>query len=399
MSVRSRLEAEARRNSNDPVQAAVDADAGRTAGTVQVVYPPVPEADQDPSMPGVPTVAAPTASLAPVEVPVVPVVAPIVPVGEVSVPTVALAPVEPELRYEYQPTDDAGKPMGGKQVVVYRTPDELAEKLANNSVLLLRQLRKERREKALGVTEDRIDDAEKFQNVVEFKPRELTADERFHLAQDISNPETFADARDRLLESAFGVKPSVLATTLNDMQRREIQARAVENYLEFVQTAGFADTMENRALVTGWLGTRNLAPTVANFTLAQSRLKEAGLLQEAPVVQLEPVVPAPAKAVVAPVEQEPKPQVPTTPPPALVAPESQEKRHSHVPSGLTASIASPAGPNTPVGGFSMTLAEVDKMSSDEYKKRLRDPQFAAYVNKLEADAAARRRARANGQPQ
>ena len=306
----------------------------------------------------------------------------------------------PELRYEYQPTDDSGKPIGGKQVVIYRTPDELADKLANNSVLLLRQLRKERREKAIGVPE-RLDDAEKFQNVVEFKPRDLSADERFSISQGIANPETFADARDQLLESAFGVKPSVLAATLNDLQRREIQSRAVENYIEFVQTAGFEDSMENRALVTGWLGTRNLAPTVANFVLAQRRLTEAGLLQEVPAVRQEPVptpTPAPVAApvVVTPVEQEPKPQVPTTPQPALAAPESQAKRHSHVPSGLTASIASPAG-SLPVGGTSVTLADIDKMPADDYKRKMKDPAFAKLVNQLEADAAARRRARTLGQ--
>jgi hypothetical protein len=391
MSVRSRLEAQARLDKKEETQVAIAADATTVAaaGVVEVTFPPVPT-EIDPSMPGIPTVAAPTTSLAPVPEVVVPAVVP-----AAVEPIVAPAPVVPalELRHTWQPTDENDKPIGGLQVIVYHTEQEKFEKMQEKTVLLLRQLRKERREKALGTSEERVDDAEKFQNVVEFKPRDLSADERFKISQGIASPETFAEARDQLLESAFGVKPSVLASTLNDLNRAAIQQRAVENYIEFLQATGFHDSPENRALVTGWLGTRNLAPTVANFQIAQNRLKEAGLLQEAPAVRQEPVV-VPTPAVVAPVEQEPKPQVPTTPTPALVSPESQAKRHSHVPSGLTASIASPAG--TPsVGGISMTLADIDKMSGDEYKQRSRDPQFVKLVNQLEEDASKRRRARAS----
>lgn len=374
MSVRSRLEG--------------TADVSR--GPVAVVTSPE---EQDPSMPGIPTVAAPTTSLAPVppvsELVVVPVPAPVV------VPEVI--PELPEKRHVWQPTDENDRPIGGAQVIVYRTEQEKFEKMQEKTVLLLRQLRKERREKALGVTEERVDDAEKFQKVVEFKPRDLSADERFKISQGIANPETFADARDQLFESAFGATPAVLADTLNELNRAGIRQRAVDNYVEFINATGFFDSTENRVLVTGWVGTRNLAPTVANFSTAYNRLKEAGLLQDAPVVHQEPV-PAPAPvAVVAPVEQEPKPQVPATPTTRIGSEEeSQAKRHSHVPSGLNASIASPAG-SIPVGGTSLTLADVDKMTGDEYKQRIKsDPNFVRVVNQLEEEAAKRRRARSNG---
>jgi hypothetical protein len=380
MSVRSRLEG--------------TAEAPRVPEIEQTTVRERLNEEQDPSMPGIPTVAAPTTSLAPVEEPVV------APVVEPVVAEVPVAPVEvPEQRYTWQPTDENDKPIGGLQVILYRTEQEKFERMQEKSVLLLRQLRKERREKALGV-EERVDDAEKFQGVVEFKSRDLTADERFKISQGIANPESFVDARDQLVESVFGAKPSVVASTLNEMQRIIVQQRAVENYIEFVNSTGFNDTPENRSIVTGWLGTRNLAPTVANFAIAQKRLKEAGLLQEAPVVQQEPVRIAPVTPVVTPVVtlvQEPKPQVPTTTSPALVTQESQATRHSHVPSGLNASVASPAG-SIPVDGTSLTLADIDRMSSDDYKKRLRTvPGFAALVDKLEADAALRRRAKMIGQ--
>lgn len=367
----------------------------RLEGTVDTLRAPAPVVDvpveeQDPSMPDIPTVAAPTSAVPVAELVVTPAA------SAPAVPEVAPVAELPEKRHTWQPTDENDRPIGGAQVIIYKTEQELIEKMQEKSVLLLRQLRKERREKALGQTQERVDDAEKFQNVVEFKPRDLSADERFHISQDLVNPETFADARDRLLESAFGVKPSVLASTLNDANRFMIQQRAVENYVEFINTSGFVDTPESRALVTGWVGTRNLAPTVANFKLAQARLTEAGLLQDAPVVHQEPVPTAAPVAAVAPVVEEPKPQVPTTASPALAKTESQEKRHSHVPSGLTASIASPAG-SLPVGGVSMTLADIDKMPADEYKTRSKDPKFLQLVNQLEEDAMKRRRARAINQ--
>ena len=346
--------------------------------------------EQDPSMPDRSTVvpAAPAAPVAPVvEAPVV-----VAPVVETPAPVVEA----PELRYEYQPTDENGRPIGGRQVIKYRTQQELVERLAEQNTLILRQLRKVNREKALGVPE-KEDDAEKFNSIVEFKPRELSADERFRLSQNLVNPEKFGEATEQLAEAIFGAKPAVLASTLNEAQRQSIQQRAVQNYIEFVQTSGFEDTMENRELVTGWVGKRNLNPTVANFKLAQKRLIEAGLLQEAPVVHQEPV--APATPVVAPaaVVEEPKPQVPPTPPPALAVPETvQAKRHSHVPSGLTPSVASVAG-ESPVQGPSLTLADIDKLPAAEYKQRMKDPSFVKLVNDLEAAAAARRRARAIGQ--
>lgn len=362
MSVRSRLEAA----------------AGIVVDSAAPVVVTTPIEEQDPSMHGVPTVAVPSVSV----------------VDPVVVPPVAVE--LPEQRHTWQPTDENGKVIGGLQVIVYRTEQEKFEKMQEKSVLLLRQLRKERREKALGVPETPADDAEVFKNVTGFTPRELTADERFKISQGIANPETFAEASDQLIEAVLGAKPAKVASTLTEMERFMIQQRAVQNYIQFVNSSDFVDTPENRELVTGWIGTRNLAPTVANFHIASNRLKEAGLLQEAPVVQ-QVVVPTPAVAAPVVPSVEPKPQVPVTASPVLETTELQAKRHSHVPSGLNATIASPAGSINSAGGISMTLADIDKMSSDEYKKRLRDPKFAALVNQLEADAAKRRRERALGQ--
>lgn len=331
-------------------------------------------------------------------------VTPVEEVSPVAVPDpapVAASVVEvPEQRYEWQPTDENDRPIGGRQVILYRTEQEKFDKVINANNLLIRQLRKVNREKAVGSADDVPTDAEKFQNVTEFKPRELSAEERFKLAQDLNNPETFSDARDQLIESAFGVTPAKLASTLNETQRFIIQQRAVEHYIDFVNTTGVYDSMNNRQVLTGWLGKRNLAPTVTNFTIALNQCRQSGLIEDAPAVpqvpQPTPATPAPVVEVppVVPVKTEPNPQAPVAATPGLGSePQSQAKRHSHVPSGLNASVASAAGPLVPVEGSSVTLESIDKMPAEIFKQWMKVPANRALNEKLEQEAAQRRRSR------
>src|SRR5580692_11658613 len=91
-------------------------------------------------------------------------VTPALPAPAAEVPAVVPPAPLPDQRYEYQPADENGRPMGGRQVIVYKTMDELRDKLVKQNELILRQLRKVSREKELG-TETTVDDAEKFQNM------------------------------------------------------------------------------------------------------------------------------------------------------------------------------------------------------------------------------------------
>ena len=335
-------------------------------------------------------------------VPVEETPAEVAPVAAVPAPAPAPAPAPvvdevPEKRYEWQPTDENDRPLGGRQVILYRTEQEKFDKVIAANNLLIRQLRKVNREKALGSSEDVPTDAERFQNVTEFKPRELSAEDRFKIAEGLTNPETFADARDQLIESAFGVTPAKLASTLNETQRFIIQQRAVENYIDFVNATGVLDSMNNRQVLTGWLGKRNLAPTVANFQIALNQCRQSGLIEDAPVVQqVTQPTPAPApvaKVPVVPVVTEPNPQAPVAATPGLGSEQPQAKRHSHVPSGLNASIASAAGPLVPVEGSSVTLETIDKMPAEVFKQWMKIPANRALNERLEQEAATRRRSR------
>src|SRR5271154_2770525 len=107
--------------------------------------------------------------------------------GDITEPVVAVTPVEPvavpEQRYEYQPTDEDGRPVGGKQVIVYKTQDELIDKMRDNSIQLIRKLREQTRNNRLGIsTPDTIDDtAQRFKSPTEFKPKTLTKEDRVRL--------------------------------------------------------------------------------------------------------------------------------------------------------------------------------------------------------------------------
>jgi hypothetical protein len=142
------------------------------------------------------------------------------------------------------------------------------------------------------------------------------------------------------------------------------------------------------------MGERNLEPTTDNFEIAFART--AALQIPATVVQpSQASVVAPASAeVAAPVKSEPNTQVPTATPSRITGEEqSVQNARRQTPSGLNDRVSSSSGA-APASGQSLTLAEVDKMSPDEYKKRiLSDPNFAKTVDLLQQQADQRRLAR------
>jgi hypothetical protein len=302
-------------------------------------------------------------------------------------------PQLPELRYEYQPQDKQGRPIGGKQVIVYRTEDELRQKLVNQNVELVQKLREVTRNNRLGISprEDIPANAERLSDdFVNFKERVLSPEERFEISQQIADPEHFDSARDRLLESAIGVPPAKLREVLNQQQIFVLQARATENYGDFVtHTPDYFDCADNRSTLTDWMFKNKLAPTVDNFVTASSTLRQAGLLVEAPAVQ-QATTPEPVQD---PVVTEQKSQSPVESESRITSPtQPQTKRPSHVPSGLNDRVSSSNGqPKASGEGNSMTLVDINRLTSDEYRAKMQDPAFRQLVDKLESEAAQRRK--------
>ncbi|PWT75549.1 MAG: hypothetical protein C5B59_08705 [Bacteroidetes bacterium] len=321
---------------------------------------------------------------------------PVVEAPVVEEPIVEAPPVAPvQLRYEYQPTDEQGRNLGGKQVILYTTPDELASKLSEQNTQLVRKLREVTRKQKLGIDDTpKPPDGQIFDTAVDLEEKPLSTEQVFDLTQKLNDPATFVEARDALLESALGVSPAEFRKRYNEQQQLTLQLLVKSNYDIFErQHTDFVPSAENKQLLTDWMSKKGLAPTVANFEFALSTLKESGLILEAPTVrEVSPAPPAPPAAPAleaevppaapAPASTEPKPVVPASnesriTPPATPAATRQPIR---VPSGLTNNVTSVSG--QPAKANSLTVAEFEKMPADEVKKRLKDPVFAKQVNDL-----------------
>jgi hypothetical protein len=330
------------------------------------------------------------------------------PVETPETPAPALAPEAPvtpaelpEQIYSWQPTDEHDRPMGGKQVIKYRTQEEFQKKMTEINVNLQRELRKVSRKQRLGIV-DAVTlptDVEKAPAALTFERKPLTAEERFELTQQLANPETCEAARDRLLESAGYTDMQKTVAELNERVR---QNDAYVNFQIFVnQTPEFYAHQENVELLCDWVIKNGLNPTTRNFALAYSTAKEAGLLLEPPIVREDTpaavVEPQPVAVVeAAPVVPEntvPESQAPVAEAARIDEPvQPQPKSQARVPSGLNSRVASNTGVDVPTTEKpAFTLAQINRMSSDEYKRRLMTmPGFSKLVETLEKEAAEKR---------
>ena len=311
-----------------------------------------------------------------------PVVAEVVPEVPEVPEVVPVAPVIEQKRYSYQPTDEHNRPLGGVQVILYTTEQELAEKLVHQNVELIRKLREVTRDNRLGrVQREESVESDSLPPTIEFAEKPLTAEERYAISQDMNDPAKFEDARDRMFESAVGVKPKEFRDALNQNQLQTQQLLARQNAEEWMSRhPEFYVCPENMSTICDWMVKTGLPPTVKNFEIAQNKMTEAGLLLSSPIVREAPVAEVPVAEIV------PKMQV-LAPEQTRIseAPVPQEKRQSHVPSSLNNRVASDKDAITPDATAALTLQVIDKMSSEEYRKQITtNPAFVKRVNELEA---------------
>jgi hypothetical protein len=323
-----------------------------------------PEGEIDPSMPARVPVAAPAPTVAVTPEPVAP-------------------PAPVEKRFEYQNKDEHGRPIGGKQVIVYTDEADMQRKFAEKEQNLVRHLREVTRKQRLGITdnEEALVDAE-FVEVPEFRPRELTPEERFQLSQDINDPAKAIDAVNTMIEASVGMSPAKLRETTAQNTFTLQQLTAKSNYDTFEKGAtDFYPCSENKQALIEWMVKTKLQPSIANFQKAQSTLSRAGLLVDRPIVQEVVPTPAPVAASV----QEPNSQVPVVPE-SRIAPEEQPqtKRQVKVSSGLSeanSSTTNSAAQTVPM--ISVTLAEIERMPSEQYKRWLKDPANKAIRDEID----------------
>lgn len=266
--------------------------------------------------------------------------------------------------YEYQATDEQGRPLGGKQVIKYKTQQELIDKLAANHTEAIRLNRKLKQDQVLGTAKPdfALDDANlERDEFIEFKPRDLTAEERFQIAQDPSSPE----ARKLLFESEFGAPPETIRNTINKTRKDSFTVRAQEEAKAFLEaTPEFFACQENSDVLMSLIIKNSLAPTKTNFRNVYQKAKAAGLLLEPPTVTSD--VPANTQP-----EDEPSSRI--------TAPETSATKRQATSSGLNRSNSSSSGDgkvNSVGKPKAYSLAEQKRMSAEEFKQKVYLPQLA-----------------------
>jgi hypothetical protein len=300
-----------------------------------------------------------------------------------------------EQRYTYQPKDETGRSIGGLQVIKYHTQEELVEKFQEQNTLLIRKLRKETRNNRLGILEDEpiSDDAQRFTGAVEFKPRELSNEERYEIAHKLLDPTTAYEATETLIEAGVGAPLKVIGETLQGVQQDNIKLRARIEVDSFIaENHDYYKCSENQEAIIAWMLRYDLAPVKENFQKAYDTLRAQGVLIESGAVEEIPVAVEPVVVpVVEPVVEVVHELLPVAEIPIRVS------------SGLTRANSSDVGVvRAPGSGIAYEfiqdgqkkvftgLAAVQAMPSDEYKRRLlTDKTFGVEVDKLEA--AARKR--------
>lgn len=264
-------------------------------------------------------------------------------------------PVVPvEKTYTYQPVDENSNPLGGLQVVKYDgTPEDLGKKMSEQNNELIKLNRKLKRDLRLGnITKEEIpQDAPRFdESKFQLVPQPLTAEERIALASDISDPEKFDAAAQRIVRASIG-DPEALRTRLARLEQKAAKSDALEEAQAFKNSnPDYYVCVENFQTMANWMVKNGLEPVKENFQLAYDTLKEY-------------MTPKPAAVVAAPIVHKTEETVTTGQPTTPARPVS---------SGLTRSNGSDTGP-APKTGYSP--AEIDKMSAEEYRKLVLVPEF------------------------
>lgn len=323
----------------------------------------------------------------------------------------------PELRYTYQPTDEDGRALGAKQVIKYKTPDELADKLAEQNTLLVRKLRSETRKNRLGIGDsDEIPvESARFAEPISFNPVVLTEEQKIQISRDLLDPDKSEEAANALVTARFGAEPEKVTRALADVQNTNIRILAKIESDAFVSAnPDYVKCQSNFEAITSWMVRYDLAPVRENFQLAYDKLKAAGnvlILSYADVPEEERV--AQVVAPVAPTQTEaavPVQAVPVVSAAAVVPVVEEVPASAGISTGFTRKNSDSSAPVRPAGdevvyevevkGVKRTytgLAAINAMPSEVYKRWiLGDPKNVAIEQRLTQEANARRAARTQG---
>lgn len=227
----------------------------------------------------------------------------------------------------------------GKQVFEADTQEALIEKLVEAQANATKKIRELNHELKLGKPREPQKRVEKKA----IKPVELSADEQFLIAQNLSTAPV--QAFERLFESVTGLKPE-------DFRRRVETVDALEQALQEQQAAeafvldhleDYHPTAQNFQTIQAYLNKENLAFTRENLEIAFRELSGSGLLTK--------------PSTIPPQESEEKPRIETPQTPAPKKPVS---------SGLSDRSSASA----PASAATLDVAEIEKLPLEQARERI-----------------------------
>lgn len=299
---------------------------------------------------------------------------------------------------EYLILDRQGNQLGPKQIFEAETPEEMISKLKGAHQNAAAKLYETKLAVKLGTMLEPDSD----QPIQTFQEKSLSADELVKVNTLLKDPKTAPDAYKTLLEAQFGAPVDVIRKIL---QQTELNNR-VETMREHVELFKYAhpeyvDSETNKEKMLKFLDKKKWPITKKNLELAYEELGGEGLLVTQTPIPAVAAQPAPS-----PVTSVPEPVAPAVPTlaaapalpsqpeiPAVVTPAAPisavpaEVRSELAPSlsstGLGRSNGVLSTPPEPPKAKGITRAELAKMTSTDYERKLRlDPEFVKSVEAL-----------------
>lgn len=264
---------------------------------------------------------------------------------------------KPKFRKEYQLTDESGKPLGTPQVFESDNPQEVIDKIAEAHQHAMRKMYEYK-----GKVQPDL-----AQPLPEFKAKTLSADEKWKLTQELTNPETADSAFDRLFEARTGVTPEQVRQILPkvELTNRQINERAeAESFLDYNQD--YQVCPQNLQSIEKFFSEHpNYARTRKNLELAWEDMKRSGL------------------AVLKTSEHQKEAAKPETKPEITEQPQTRPRGSTSTALFSQHTSAQQRGGWDTRRSNESFAEEIRKMSQAEYKRRIiSDPAFRAKVDKL-----------------
>jgi hypothetical protein len=211
----------------------------------------------------------------------------------------------------------------------------------------------------------RLPDQGRIESVI--APRELTSDERFSIAINLTDPDKSPEAMKQLITATIGAPPETVSRILSDIQKKEMAQYIQDESWAFRQEhPDYYNCDENMYALFDAMEQRHYPYSRNNLAIVYDDIKTQGRLIPRPsddeqTEELQPVSQQRPNTAA-----EPNPPRPTTRPRSIAT-------------GIRNSDASGL---PPLPRQKYSRAEIATMSREEFEKKMRDPAFRKAMDLL-----------------